>query len=69
MVVLMTDMDDNMKKSYPVDLRGAAVKILDYQVGNASDDARKTSWQRYLAEHGASGVEFLHIDDPLTGGV
>jgi len=67
LLILLTDMDDNVKKSYPVALSGAMVMVMDFQVG--TDDAKvRTTWTEYLTKAGAESVQFMSLDEPLTMG-
>lgn len=66
-LILLTDMDDNVKKAYPVALCDAAVMIMDFQVG--TDDAKvRTTWTEYLTKAGAQSVQFMSLDEPLMLG-
>lgn len=66
-LVLLTDMSDNVKKDYTVSLAGAEVMVMDFQVG--SDDAKvRASWTEYLTKAGAQDVRFLGLDEPLVVG-
>lgn len=68
MLVLMTDMGDNVKKSdLDVILKNASVRILDFQVGQ-NDAELKTYWRQYLSSRGAGKVDFAYLDDPYKGG-
>ena len=69
LLILLTDMDDNVgnKEKYTIDLGGADVKILGYQVGPNADGYKKM-WSDYLISVGAGEVDFQHIDEPLTIG-
>lgn len=69
LLILITDMDDNAgnKGKYTIDLVGAEVKILGYQVGTNAE-GYKQMWNDYLIGVGAGNVEFQHIDEPLTIG-
>lgn len=66
-LILFTDMQDNTrKKYYKINLNGAKVKIMDFQVGNDIDKI-KNYWSQYLIKHGASSVEFKYIDNVKGG--
>lgn len=68
MLVLMTDMDDNVRKEdLDVILNNASVRILDFQVGQ-NDAELKTYWRKYLSSRGAGKVDFAYLDDPYKGG-
>ena len=68
LLIMMTDMVDNVRNSHiEVNLKNARVKILDFQVGS-NDAELKSNWRQYLSSHGASGVDFAHLDDPYKGG-
>lgn len=69
LLILLTDMDDNVgsKEKYTIDLDGADVMILGYQVGPKAEGQKKF-WKDYLIGVGAGNVVFQHIDEPLTIG-
>jgi len=66
-LILFTDMQDNVRKrNYKINLHGAAVKIMDFQIGDDLDKI-KAYWSKFLMSHGASSVEFKYLDDPKGG--
>lgn len=66
-LILLTDIVDNVnaKDAYTINLNGAEVKVLNYQV-DPKEDGRKKYWMEYLTGVGATNVEFKHIDEPIT---
>jgi hypothetical protein len=68
-LIILSDMEDNVgkKEQYSVNLNGADVIILGYQV-SSEEEGRKQRWAEYLSSIGAGSVSFSHIDEPLRFG-
>ncbi|MEW6418374.1 MAG: hypothetical protein AB1480_09670 [Nitrospirota bacterium] len=67
LLILLSDMEDNVGNQYSINLKGADVRILGYQV-SSKEEGRKRKWSEYLRSAGASNVRFSHIDEPLSFG-
>ncbi len=68
-LIILSDMEDNvgLKDRYAINLNGADVIILGYQV-SSNEEGKKQRWTEYLSGIGAGSVTFSHIDEPLDFG-
>lgn len=67
-IVIASDMKDNVNRESAMDLAGAIVLVAGFESGDDPALARKImqGWTKSLQKHGVSAVEFLPPDYPLT---
>jgi hypothetical protein len=68
LLILLSDMEDNVGNQYSVNLKDTDIRILGYQV-SSKEEGRKKKWVDYFSSIGARNVRFSHIDEPyILGG-